>query len=133
MAAARFPALKAVVAEGGYGNFVENALDPGPSTGLIRCFWALFQGTTRLVYRLVTGLDINLLSPVSVIGQIAPRPVLLIYGSKEASLPGGRQQQAAAGANTTLWIVPGAGHGNYITVAPAEYEARIVAFFDEAL
>jgi pimeloyl-ACP methyl ester carboxylesterase len=78
-------------------------------------------------------MDINQLSPVDVIGDIAPRPILLIYGSQEISLPGGRRQKAAAGDNAKLWIVEGAGHGNYVDVASAEYERRVVTFFDEAL
>ncbi len=133
MATARLPALRAVVAEGGYGDFAKNALDPGPSSGLTAYFWALYHWSTRLIYRLATGLDIDSLSPVSAIGDIAPRPILLIYGSQERSLPAGRQQKVAAGDNAELWIVPGAGHGNYLNVAPEEYEARVVAFFDEAL
>ena len=32
-----------------------------------------------------------------------------------------------------LWIVPGANHGTYFETAPAEYEARVVAFLDHAL
>jgi hypothetical protein len=29
--------------------------------------------------------------------------------------------------------VPGLGHGGYIQAQPAEYEARVAAFFDAAL
>lgn len=133
MAAARLPALRAVVAEGGYGNFVENALGSGSGRGAIAYFEAVFRWSTRLTYRLVTGIDIRKLSPVDVIGDIAPRPVLLIYGSREVSLAGGRRQKEAAGNNADLWIVEGAGHGNYLDVAPAEYERRVVTFFDDAL
>ena len=134
MATARFPTLRAVVAEGGYGNFVENALGTGSSSNrAIAYFETNYRWSTKLTYRLVTGMDINQLSPVDVIGNIAPRPILLIYGSQEVSLPGGRRQKAATGDNAKLWIVEGAGHGNYVDVASAEYERRVVTFFDEAL
>jgi len=32
-----------------------------------------------------------------------------------------------------LWVVHGARHGDYLSVAPAEYEARVVAFLERAL
>ena len=133
MAAARLPELQAVVAEGGYGDFAEETLGPGPDRGPAALFQSLFNRGARLAYRLVTGLDIDHLSPKDVIDQIEPRPILLIYGSREVSLIGARSQLAAAGEHTTLWIVEGASHGNYLDIAPAEYEARIVEFFDKAL
>jgi len=134
MAAARLPQLKAVVAEGGYGDFAEDTLTPGAGrNGLSGYFEAAFFWSIRKAYGPLTGLDINLLSPVDVIGQIAPRPILLVYGSQEVSLEGGRRQQAAAGDNAELWIVEGAGHGNYFDVAPEAYETKVVTFFDESL
>ncbi len=134
MAAARYLQLRAVIAEGGYGDFVNNAVGQDRRNGfLARNFMSLYRWGTYLSYRWITRLDIRLLSPVSVIDQISPRPILLIYGSREVSLSGGRQQQVAAGENAELWIVPGAGHGNYLSVAPEAYEARVVTFFDEAL
>jgi hypothetical protein len=39
----------------------------------------------------------------------------------------------AAGDNATLWEIPEAGHTGGITVRPAEYERRVVGFFDKAL
>jgi pimeloyl-ACP methyl ester carboxylesterase len=134
MAAARLPQLKAVAAEGGYGDFAEDTLTPGAGRhGLSGYFEAAFFWSIGKAYGLLTGLDINLLSPVDVISQIAPRPILLIYGSQEVSLEGGRRQQAAAGDNAELWIVEGAGHGNYFDVAPEAYETKLVTFFDESL
>jgi pimeloyl-ACP methyl ester carboxylesterase len=132
MAAARLSTLRAVVAEGGYGNFFENALGAGSGDGFLAYFEAVYGWSTKLTYRLVTGMDIHKLSPVEVIGEIFPRPILLIYGRREVSLPGGRQQQLAAGDNARLWIVEGAGHGNYLDVAPEEYEQKVVTFFDAA-
>ena len=133
MSAARFPALNAVVAEGGYGDFAGDSLGTPQQAGLIGHFEQGYIWAFRPIYRAVVGLDIEILSPVSVIDDIAPRPILLIYGSQEVSLPGARRQQAAAGDNAELWIVAGAGHGNYLSVAPQEYEARLIGFFDQAL
>ncbi|NDJ74831.1 MAG: prolyl oligopeptidase family serine peptidase [Chloroflexi bacterium] len=131
MAAARRPELRAIIAEGGYGDFAEGAVglyDGGGSFVETTYKWSL-----SLSYRLFTGEDIDRLSPLDVIDRIAPRPILLIYGTKEASLSGAYEQQAAAGDNATLWVVAGAGHGEYQAVAPAEYEQRVIEFFDQAL
>jgi len=135
MAAARLPTLRAVVAEGGYGDFAEGALglNDEPEHLLLAYFWPLYGVSTRLTYRWVAGSDIDQLSPLDVIDQIAPRPILLIYGDQELSLIGGRQQQAAAGNNAELWVVPGAGHGTYLDAAPQEYERRLTTFFERVL
>lgn len=133
MAAARLPQLKAVAAEGGYGDFAEDSLTAHLDGSLSSYFQAMFFWSVRQTYGLLTGLDINLLSPVDVIDQVAPRPILLIYGSREVSLAGAIHQQTAAGTNAELWIVEGAGHGDYLDVTPEAYEAKLVGFFDQSL
>jgi dienelactone hydrolase len=134
MAAARLPALQAVVAEGGYGDFAGETLTPGRQNKRWATYFEIvYYWAVRVTYRIITGLNIDKLSPRDVIADISPRPVLLIYGSREVSLVGGRAQKAAGGNNATLWIVEGAGHGNYLQVAPEAYKARVVSFFDQAL
>ena len=66
--------------------------------------------------------------------RIAPRPVLLIrgmQGNADESL--NRAYRDAGGPTATLWEIPRAGHTGGISAAPAEYERRIVGFFDRAL
>lgn len=130
MAGARYPQLKAVSAEGGYHDFAEQLSDnveaQWPGLGI------LYELGVHIGYRLTTGYDLSVLSPVSAIGEIAPRPILLIYGTAEPSLPGARMQLAAAGENAQLWEVPGAWHGGYLYTAPEAFERRVVAFYDSA-
>ena len=130
MAAARFPEIRAVVAEGGYGDFAEGAVGLGTGSNILE---TIFKASMVISYRIISGTNINKLSPEDMIGSIAPRPILLIYGSRERSLGGAHRQLAAAGENAQLWVVEGAGHGNYLTTAPDKYEQRVVAFFDKAL
>jgi fermentation-respiration switch protein FrsA (DUF1100 family) len=40
---------------------------------------------------------------------------------------------AAAGEPKTIWTVPGSEHTGGIDARPAEYEQRVIAFFDRAL
>ncbi len=67
--------------------------------------------------------------------RIAPRPVFFIY-----AVPGqGGEAELtelfydAAREPKTIWKVPGAEHTGGIEAQPAEYERRVVGFFDDAL
>ncbi len=131
MAAARYPDLRAVIAEGGYADFAKGTIGLDQMRGPV--LETLFKWSLAQTYRVVTGKAIRYLSPLAVIDQIAPRPVLLIYGSTERSLEGGYQQYAAAGQNAELWVVAGAGHGDYLEIAPVEFEERVITFLDKAL
>ena len=131
MAAARYPSLRAVVAEGGYHDFSDALRDT--SQGQQWSFLGTFyEFGVKAGYRLTTGYDLSVLSPISAIGEIAPRPILLIYGTAEPSLRGGRLELAAAGENAQLWEVPGATHGSYAFTAPEEFERCVVDFYNKA-
>ena len=75
--------------------------------------------------------------PISrAIGRIAPRSVLLIY----ADARHGRREledsgfyQAARGPKADLGGAGRGAHGRHRGAARAEYERRVVAFFDRAL
>ena len=58
-------------------------------------------------------------------------PVLLIHGSKDDNIPPRHSQRIHARnpAGTSLWIVPGAGHGGAVNAAPAEFEQRLLNCF----
>ena len=127
--AARDERIRASVAEGGFHNLAQNILH-GRNVPLIR---QLVEWQVATFFRLDTGVDPAAVSPVTDIGRIGPRPVLLIYGEHEAERGGAELLYNAAQQPKELWIVPGAGHGGYIGVAPQEYERRVVTFFDKAL
>ena len=69
-----------------------------------------------------------------IIGEIAPRPVYLIYAGHGS---GGEELQpdfaSSAGQPKTLWRIPEARHTGGYAARPREYEQRIVGFFDNAL
>ena len=64
----------------------------------------------------------------------APRPVFLVYAVPVGG-KGYRQPlyYAAAGAPKEIWRAPGSGHTGGLEAQPAEYERRVVEFFDAAL
>jgi MYXO-CTERM domain-containing protein len=66
--------------------------------------------------------------------NIAPHPLLLIAAPNS---PNGedlnRGYYEAAGQPKTLWEIPESGHTGGIEARPAEYERRVMQFFDRAL
>jgi fermentation-respiration switch protein FrsA (DUF1100 family) len=126
--AARDERIGAVVAEGGFHDLPQHILHT-QAPALRR----LVEWQVVWFYRLDTGVDPAQVSPVTDISRISPRPVLLIYGEHEAERGGAELLYNAAREPKELWIVPGAGHGGYISAAPQEYERRVAAFFDMAL
>ena len=67
--------------------------------------------------------------------EISPTPVFLIYAvpgqGGEAELT--ETFYDAAREPKAIWRVPGAGHTGGIEADPAEYERRVIGFFDRAL
>jgi hypothetical protein len=65
----------------------------------------------------------------------APRSVFLIYADPGLGGENTRQPTyyAAAGEPKAIWKVPGSKHTGGIDARPAEYEQRVIAFFDRAL
>jgi uncharacterized protein len=71
-------------------------------------------------------------SPEKAVAQ-RPFPVLLICGTEDHRIPCRHAQaiyEAATGPKE-LWIVQGAGHASALGQAPAEYENRVVSFFQK--
>lgn len=129
MAAAKYPQLKAVIAVGNYAD-MNNILEEN-SGSMTPALVALFREGLKATYRLLVGISIEKLSPISVIGQIAPRPILLIYGTEEPGVETSDDLLAQAGDAAELWIIEGEGHGGYRD--REDYSAHAAAFFDQYL
>ena len=73
--------------------------------------------------------------PVDVIDRIAPRPILLIHGSRDGIVPLNHLDElyAAAGEPKDRWVVQGTTHAMARMDVPAEYVSRVATFFDESL
>lgn len=74
-------------------------------------------------------------NPKDLIAAIAPRPLLMIGGDEDQTVPlfMTRQLFDLAAEPKTLWVVAGAGHGRYADAAPDEYSSRLIAFFTQTL
>jgi dienelactone hydrolase len=67
--------------------------------------------------------------------DVSPTPLFLIYADPGQGGEAELQETfyEAAREPKQLWLVPGAGHTGGIEAQPAEYERRVVGFFDDAL
>lgn len=64
----------------------------------------------------------------------APTPILMITaGNIDDEANSARHIQEAARDNVVVWSVPGAGHTEGLTVAPADWEEIVIGFLNSAL
>jgi uncharacterized protein len=80
----------------------------------------------------VKASDIN---AKAVVGQISPRPILIMHGGRDDTVPpdNGQKLYDAAGQPKELWTDPELGHTQFDTKRPVEYERRVIGLFDEYL
>ncbi len=128
-AAAGNPGLRAVVSEGAGSRSVREELLYGlPALPSIP--------SAAVQTAALTVLSGHLPPPAltAVVAKIAPRPIMLIYAGHGG---GGEELQpryfAAARGPKYLWMIPEAGHTGGYRARPAEYERRVVGFFDQTL
>ena len=128
-AAAQSTAIKAVVSEGA-GSRVGDEDVSGPARLLAEPNLAVM--TVALTVFSNHGPPPPI---VDRIGQIAPRSVFLIYADPGLGGESTRQPKyyEAAGEPKAIWKVPDSTHTGGIDAQPAEYERRVIAFFDRAL
>ena len=128
-AAAESPALKAIVSEGASGRSVRDIL-ANPDTA-----WTEVIGTS--VATAATALFTDDLPPADLLGLV-PKitgATFFVYGEKGQPVerPANEAFYAAARGTKELWEVPSSGHMKGIEAQPAEYERRVVRFFDRTL
>jgi dipeptidyl aminopeptidase/acylaminoacyl peptidase len=115
-AAGAYPALEADIYSG-YGKWGALSAEP--------VLWWLRRG----------GVDVDTVRPIDGMCRLQGRPLLLVNGDVDPDAPAKLQASLfrAACEPKQLWVVPGAGHGQYAQVAPREYEQRLRGHFDAAL
>lgn len=128
--AAQSDQVAAVVAEGSYFNLGADIFDSDRSPTLIQ---RLLLSGIDFAYRLQIGADPFTLSPIDALPELAPIPILLIFGEGEMNATRAKLQIAAAGDTAHAWIVPGGSHGTNYLVAPQSYETNVLGFFDANL
>ena len=133
LAAAKTRAFAALVADSAFTSLRDQARDA--ITGFYRLPTFPFLQLTILGYELYFQTRVKNISPVSVISDVSPTPVLIIAGEGDRLIPAdnGRRLFAAAREPKQLWIIPNADHGATLAAAGGEYEKRVGEFFDKHL
>jgi hypothetical protein len=133
-AAAIEPRIAGVVAESAFANLREVSFD---YAGLRFSHWlgkTLFRPASTLAIRGAEkegGFDADDVSPEKAVAE-RPFPVFLICGLKDRNIPARhtkRIYKAAIGPRE-MWLVPEAGHTVAYGTAPAEFERRVVRFYE---
>jgi fermentation-respiration switch protein FrsA (DUF1100 family) len=129
-AAAHSDAFKAIVSEGASGQSIRDDIE---NVGLVD---GILSGGAITP---ATALFTSTLPPSSLkseIAKIAPTAAFFIYGEHGqggTETKPNRAFYAAAGEPKQIWEVPNGQHIAGITTEPAEYERRVIGFFDRHL
>jgi fermentation-respiration switch protein FrsA (DUF1100 family) len=93
--------------------------------------WGLLSEWPAALALRLYGMPAADLRPIDVVAQIAPRPLELVRGSADNTVPEymTRALYVAARAPKSLWIIQGAKHGGYAESAPGAYRSGLVQFF----
>lgn len=111
-------------------------------TGLPKVASQLLMPGLRLLGKIQYSVDIARSAPERSIGQISPRPILLIHGDRDEVIPYNHAQRLkqSAGSNTELWTLPtkhteGVRLGNSCELAPTRdaFLSKVTLFFDTHL
>lgn len=130
------PRIEAVVAEDPFANLREVAYDYAGLHFSPLLGKTLFRPAVMVAMHFVKkegGFDPDDVSPEKAVAQ-RPFAVLLICGTADHTIPcrhAGRVYAAARGPKE-LWIVRGAGHAEALGYDHAEYERRVIQFFEAA-
>jgi dienelactone hydrolase len=136
LAAAREPAIQAVVSDSGYPDIAPILEREIPKQGGVPTF---FTPGALIAARALYGIDFYNTKPGDVVASIAPRPLFFIQGAADTFNPPSnlgvlvRDAEAAPHANVQSWLVPGAAHAQAYHVAGAEYVRRVIDFYAAAL
>ncbi len=128
LAAAQEPAIKALVIDSAFAtmkSYAENSFGPA----------FMFIPGTRVVGRMLYGLDYFTVRPVDEVAKIAPRAILFIQGANDGDiLPSNMFELASAasaapGADVQTWLVPNAHHIQAYNSMRNAYVNHMVTFF----
>jgi uncharacterized protein len=129
------PHFCAIVAESSFSNFREIAYDRmgqrfGTGPWLGRTVLRPVVEIACLIARVRYHVDLTQASPEDVVAKTHV-PVLLIHGVVDRNIPLRHSLRLVAhNPQLSLWKVPGADHCGAISVAPQEFERRVVSWFD---
>ena len=136
LAAAREPAIRAIVSDCAYADIIPILEREVPKGSHLP---PMFTPGALLAAQALYGINYYAVRPVDVVAQIAPRPIFFIHGESDAYIPSSNMTilanaaRTAPNAHVQTWLVPGADHAQSFNTHPQEYVARVIAFYTAAL
>lgn len=136
IAAARDESIDGIIVEASLSSFEDFVADKAnrrfSKLGL-KAKWAAdnWAGAVIAMSRWRMGLD-DYVRPEDVIGQIAPRPILLIHGGQDPWVIEEHASRLVDGSNQNAdyWLIDAADHCHGYNFEEAEYRARVTAFVE---
>ncbi len=122
------PEVQAIIAEGQYADLWSEVLLTPPARPL-SLEWQIQRGVALILWARL-GVWPGRISSLEALPNLAPRPVLLIFGELEALGAQAQAQFAAAQPPKELWILPGVDHGGYALADPVAYQQRVLEFLE---
>src|SRR5438067_4634874 len=135
LAAAREPAIRAIVADSAYAAILPVLDRELPRhTGLPGAFTPGILLAARALY----GIDFRAIRPIDAVARIAPRPLFFIHGADDTLIPPSNSRALAAAArvphsDVQCWLIPDTAHAQCFSIERREYVRRVSAFFRTAL
>lgn len=131
--AAQNPAIKATLADSAFASLQDSIGKGVESLAHLPAF--PFAPLIEFFAEQETHSQASEISAVAHIHEISPRAVFLLQGGQDDIIPtdSGQRLYDAAGDPKALWFDARVGHTGFRRDQPAEYERRVIAFFDKYL
>ncbi|MFQ3609911.1 MAG: alpha/beta hydrolase [Fimbriimonadales bacterium] len=133
LAAAEDPRIRAVVADSAYAR-LDVAVDDWWRSSIGR-LGALFLRPTKWIGALVTRKLPHTVSPEAVVHKIAPRPILIVHGTRDQLIQPRHAERLyrSAGEPKSIWWAEGSEHVQARFDHPDQFFPLIVQFFKESI
>jgi len=130
-AAARCPEVHAVAVDSPFADLYDQA------ASVVRRRYSLpaavFARLAALLYWIGYGAPMRTVSAEAAAQQLGSRPLLLITGDDDQTVPADHPRRiAAAASRSRLWVIDGAGHSDTRECAGPAYWATVIDFFTSA-
>mgnify|MGYP000252023977 CR=1 FL=1 len=128
LAMAEIPQARVLIVDGAYGAFSDVVADGIRNVSSLPRF--PFGDLIIQWTGLQSGENLYAVRPIDVIADIAPRPIFIMHGMADSTIPVSHAERlyGAAGEPKVLYLVPGGGHGGLMQCNPTEYAQRVLAF-----
>lgn len=126
LAAAEEPAIGALVLDSAFASF-EQVL--GRQFSRMARLPGWFLPGTLAASRLLLGVDLRRVQPVSCMPRLRGRPVLVIHSQGDRLVPANDAYALAAACGGECWRTDSEGHSGSYRALPLAYEIRVASFF----